>query len=97
MIFWFIRYFTENDGVKSGARSDVESPSSDGPFRPLVAALGQARQEMRAVNQLERGLDQIIAHLDDLDRKCDAKLDELTKKRKAYLEATMIVQSAFKK
>ena len=66
-------------------------------FRPVAAAFEQISSEMRPLRDLENALDGIIEHLDDLDAKCDAKLEELLQKRKAFIDASQRVQSAFQR
>jgi len=65
-------------------------------LRPIGAAFDLAKAELKPLKSLEVALDGIIDHLDDLDAKCDAKLEELMRKKKAYLDATKMMQSAFK-
>ena len=65
-------------------------------FRPIAALCNRVAAELKPMRELENALDQIIDHLDDLDAKSDAKLEELMLKKNNYLEATRKMQSAFK-
>ena len=66
-------------------------------FRPVAAAFEQIASEMRPLKDLENSLNRIIGHLDDLEAKCDAKIGELLRKRKAFIDAGQRMQSAFRR
>ena len=65
-------------------------------FRPVAAAFERVSAEMPPIVALEKMLDDVIGHLDELDAKCDAKLEELMRKREEHLKATEMMRSAFK-
>ena len=65
-------------------------------FRPVAAAFERVAAEMPPIVALEKMLDDVIGHLDELDAKCDAKLEELMRKREEHLKATEMMRSAFK-
>ena len=89
--------FNEDCDDVGGGGGGKEINASYHLFRPVAAAFDQIASEMRPLRDLENALDGIIEHLDDLDAKCDAKMEELLQKRKAFIDATQRVQSAFQR
>jgi len=84
------------DGRPGGNDDCSSNDASHHLVRPIASAFEQVVSALQPMQQLEKDLDRIIEHLDDLDAKADAKLEELVLKKKNYLEATRKMQSAFK-
>jgi len=86
----------DGDGRPGGNDEGSNNDASHHLVRPIASAFEQVVSALQPMQQLEKELDRIIEHLDDLDAKADAKLEELMLKKKNYLEATRKMQSAFK-
>lgn len=87
----------DGDG-RPGGNDDASNNDFDASHhlvRPIASAFEQVVSALQPMQQLEKDLDRIIEHLDDLDAKADVKLEELVLKKKNYLEATRKMQSAF--
>jgi len=84
--------------VDPQANSAIDADSDVSQYhllQPVATAFDQMAAGMKPMMNLENSLDDIIRHLDELEAKCDAKIEDLMAKRQAFLDATQMMQKTF--